>query len=142
MKSITQVIRSNEKIKVVIPKILGDEFSDILKETQQRMAKEISEKYGIDYEEILKKCIPSMPSVNYKKNNNITEQQYTTTDKNIVDNKPMNKLDVNTWKNAKSADELTTLTLIELKSILKSIELKVSGNKSVLIERLWKYIKG
>lgn len=123
------VIKSNENIKVSIPKMLGEEFSDILKETQLRMAKEISQTYGIDYNEILKNCIPSMPFIHSKNSG-----------KKINSNSL--KLDVNNWNNAKSIDELSKFTLIELKSILKSVNLKVSGNKSVLIDRLWEYIKG
>jgi hypothetical protein len=122
------VIKSNENIKVSIPKMLGEEFSDILKETQLRMAKEIAETYGIDYNEILKNCIPSMPSIHSK-------NQYKNNSNSI-------KLDVNSWNTVNSIDELSKFTLIELKGILKSVNLKVSGNKNVLIERLWEYIKG
>ena len=120
------VTQSSQNKEITVPfrpgqeQLVKQEVDDYLKRFSEIVAKEC----GIDVQEIYK-CMPK----------NIVFQEEKK--KKSASKKKDKKLTVNNWETASSMDELKELKGNDLKDILKSNDMKSSGSKQKLIERVW-----
>ncbi len=109
---------TNKYIDVSIPKVFISEFNEMLAETHRRLANDISKKYNLDMNEVLKTCVPKTPVISL--NTNIPS-----------------KITIDNYEKANTIEELNDLLVKDLKIILSKRNLTVSGKKEQLISRLW-----
>ena len=120
------VTQSSQNKEITVPfrpgqeQLVKQEVDDYLKRFSEIVAKEC----GINVEEIYK-CMPK----------NIVFQEEKK--KNTASKKKDKKVTINNWETASSMDELKELRGNDLKDILKSKDMKSSGSKQKLIERVW-----
>ena len=116
---------SNIKIPSNIPPInIG--IVDVIRAQQEIIIKKISDKFNLNYSEIIKECLTNTPIVMDNTNN------YSVKEK-----KKDKKIKLENYKNAKEKQELKSFKNNELKNILKKHGLPISGNKQKLIDRVW-----
>ncbi len=109
---------TNKYIDVSIPKVFVSEFNEMLSETHKRLANDISKKYNLDMNDLLKTCVPKTPVISL--NTNISS-----------------KINIDNYEKAITIEELNDLLVKDLKIILAKRNLTVSGKKEQLITRLW-----
>ena len=111
--------------KIIIPNNVVNDISELLKQHDTNLIKKFSLEFNIDEKEIIDKCC------------NTTNFQL----KKDVENAEINNLhrqDVDSYlENVKSRDDLKKFKLPKLKFICNEYKLKKTGNKSVLIDRIW-----
>ena len=122
-----EVVETNKPVtsKFDIPKHLFTGFTDILRKEQLKFAKLISADFGIDFSEIVEKCLPEQPSIELTKR----EVQKPV--------KKSKKSKITDFADAKILEVLKSFKIGELKSILEENDLPISGSKTILMERVW-----
>lgn len=134
----TEIIPTQTNVEISVPKVFVGEFTNILNETQIRLAKSISEKYNLDFDDIISKCVPLVPQIkaSLPKAPKAQKAPKTTTDKAVkaADKVLLNK---DNWETAVSSDELNSFTTADLKDILKTKSLSTTGTKNILVGKLW-----
>lgn len=95
-------------------------LEDLIHSNLMLAAKKFAEIYKLDEKEIIKTCIPKL------------------TIKSDVDghNTKMDNL-----TKIKSIEQLNKVKVIDIKYYLQHFELKISGKKDMLVQRLWEYLK-
>ena len=122
-----KVVTDNTMDEVVIPFRPGqeEEVKQQVVDIQMRFAEVVAKECGIDIDNV-KDCFPK---------NIVFKQEEKKKSKSKKSNS--NKLALEKWAEATCIEELKTLKLNDLKDILKSSELKTSGSKEVLANRVW-----
>ena len=111
--------------KLTIPNNIVNDISELLKDHDTNLIKKFSLEFNIDEKEIIDKCC------------NYTNFQLKKNIENVEINN-LHRQDVNTYvDNIKSKEELKKYKLPKLKFICAEYKLKKTGNKSVLIDRIW-----
>ena len=139
----TDIIPTQTNVEISVPKVFVGEFTNILNETQIRLAKSISEKYNLDFDDIISKCVPLVPQIKASlpkapkapKASKATKEAAPKTTK--VDNADKVLLNKDNWDTATSSDELNSFTTADLKDILKTKSLSTTGTKNILVGKLW-----
>ena len=126
MTTIEVVPVSDNDISILpnVPKELQPGMTDVILEQQKFIAKKIANKFNLDYKELVEECIPKYLTIT---------QDYTKSTKKTKNK----KFKLENYKDAKNQEELKSLKNIELKKILKENNCPVSGNKKLLITRVW-----
>ena len=124
-----KVVSTNEQITLEIPEN-QDEVTKIVEQVQlymNRFAKEVSEKFNISLKDI---------------NDSIPDSIFISLDeKKKPKPKPkIAKITLDNWKTAENMESLKSLTTTDLKNILSCEGLGITGNKQVLLERVWNII--
>ena len=122
-----KVVTDNTMDEVVIPFRPGqeEEVKQQVVDIQMRFAEVVAKECDIDIDNV-KDCFPK---------NIVFKQEEKKKSKSKKSNS--NKLALEKWAEATCIEELKTLKLNDLKDILKSSELKTSGSKEVLANRVW-----
>jgi hypothetical protein len=136
----TEIIPTQTNVEISVPKVFVGEFTNILNETQIRLAQSISEKYNLDFDDIISKCVPLVPqikaslpkAVKAAKASKATQEATPKTTKAV---KVL--LNKDNWETASSLDELNSFTTADLKDILKTKSLSTTGTKNILVGKLW-----
>ena len=124
---VIDVVTDNNTNEVIIPFRPGqeEEVKQQVVDIQMRFAEVVAKECGINIENV-KECFPK---------NIVFKQEEKKKSKSKKSNS--NKLALEKWAEATCIEELKTLKLNDLKDILKSSELKTSGSKEVLANRVW-----
>jgi hypothetical protein len=125
------VVKTNETKEVVIPFRSGQEamVKQEVEDYLQRYCEIVAKEAGIDVEKV-KECMPKNIVFQEVKNSKATK-------KNVKKQKKEKKTTINNWEEASSMDDLKDLKGEDLKDILKSKNMRSTGAKSKLIERVW-----
>tara|TARA_B100001094_G_C18180758_1_gene800743 strand:- start:1720 stop:2076 length:357 start_codon:yes stop_codon:yes gene_type:complete len=111
--------------KLIIPNNIVNDISELLREHDKNLIKKFSLEFNINEKEIIDKCC-----------NNTNFQL-----KKDIQNAEVNNLhrqDVQTYiDDINSKDDLKKYKLPKLKFICSEYKLKKTGNKSILIDRIW-----
>jgi len=122
-----EVVETNEPVtsKFDVPKHLFAGFTDILRNEQLKFAKQVAEDFGLDYTEVVTKCLTDNPSIE------LTERVVPKRVKKSKNSK------ITDFTDAQSLEDLKTFKMDELKAILEENELPISGAKTLLMARVW-----
>ena len=129
-------VETNEQLEVLetdvpvtskfnVPKQLFIGFTNVLRNEQLKFAKQLAEDFGLDYEEVVAKCLPDEISI---------ELDESVTPKKVPKTKKSKLTDFN---DAQSFEELKVFKMNELKTILEENDLPISGAKTLLMARVW-----
>lgn len=119
----TEIIQTGTKKEFTVPSKFTNEFLNILHETQQKFARIISEKYDIEYETIINECIP--------------DDTFYLNKLETRGRKKKNAFSFDDWQTATDKDQLSSLTIKQLKDILVSKNVSTNGNKQALVDKVW-----
>jgi len=117
--------------KVEIPKSLFRGFSDMLRQQQLIVAQQIVDwanenGHKLDFDAIVKECIPEAPEVTAVSSKKTSTKSKKTKPEKLTD-----------YNKAETIEQLKVFKVKELKDILSSKSLPVTGSKTVLIARVW-----
>ena len=121
-----EIIKTDEYNEIYIPESLDEiiNLNEKLNKIQKAFAIEISNRFNIDYNNI----INLIPATIIKYENNSKKNKYDKKNKII---------NTNNWKDVKKKEELKNLKLKELKEILIKCNMKPKGRKKDLINKIW-----
>ena len=116
------------KPTVEVPTALFKGFAEVLREQQLLIVKQIVEWANqngqeLDYEKVVRECIPDAPEVAPVKKKSKTAKS--------------KKEKLTDYTKAETLEQLKDFKVAELKEILQSKELPISGSKKVLMARVW-----
>ena len=116
--------------KVEIPKALFRGFSEMLRQQQLIVAQQIVDwanenGHSLEFDTIVKECIPEAPVVAAVSKKKTTAKSKKKTEK-LTD-----------YTKAQTLEELKVFKVKELKDILASKNLPITGSKTVLMARVW-----
>jgi hypothetical protein len=133
---VTDVVNTNGEDEVIIPFRPGQETAvkQQVVDIQTRFAEVVAKQFKIEVKDIME-CFPS--NIVFKQESKKSSKSTKPTSKSKKPTSKSNKILLENWAKATSTQELKTLKLSELKDILKSNELKTSGSKEILADRVW-----
>jgi len=111
--------------KFDVPKHLFSGFTDILRNEQLKFAKQVAEDFGLDYTEVIEKCLPDQPSIE------LTERVAPTR------TTKQKKTKLTNFADAQVLEDLKGFKMGDLKAILEENDLPISGPKPLLMARVW-----
>jgi len=115
---------NNSNNEVELPRHLFTGFADVLREQMVIVATQIAEKYLPDtpIEDVIRECVPEAPNVKTKKKPKATK---------VVPTK------ITDFKDATKLEDLKVFKIPELKDICSAHSLPLTGNKKLLMARVW-----
>ena len=112
--------------KFDVPKHLFTGFADILRKEQIKFAKKLAEDFGLDFSEVVAKCLPEHSSIELVER--VVPKKAPKSSK---------KAKLTDFNDAQSIEDLKSFTISKLKTILEENELPISGSKKILMARVW-----
>jgi hypothetical protein len=108
-----------------VPKSLFTGFTDVLRQQQVLLARNVAEEFGIDYDDLVAKCLPDQPKME------IVEKPKP---KKASKSK---KVALTDYTQAQTLEDLKSFKMGDLKAILEENDLPISGSKPILMARVW-----
>ena len=118
-KTLTEKTKSND---VVIPRNLFTGFADVLREQMVILATQIAEEYNLSVDQVIQECVPDAPKMKTKK----AKKEPKPVKQKLTD-----------YTAAQKLEDLKDFKSKELKDICAANDLPLSGNKTLLMARVW-----
>lgn len=133
-EQLTNVIETTESHTIEVPFSKGQEetIKQEISDLQQKFSEMVSEEFNIPIQQILN-CAPK--NIIFKLDEDNTRETKQSMPKQKY--KKNKKYNTSNWEEVTQKDDLKCLKATELRDILLSKQLSVSGSKSILIDRVW-----